>query len=151
VILSATSKLNIPNDDILAYLPQRPPFVMVGKLVECDVQRYCTSFEIGHDNVLVEKGEFSEAGLVENIAQTAAAGKGFTAQQLGEPIFTGYIVAVKNLEISALPKAGDLIETEVIIDKQIFDFFMITGTVRVRGAVVAACEMKIFINTNAGS
>jgi predicted hotdog family 3-hydroxylacyl-ACP dehydratase len=130
----------------LACLPHRPPFVMVDRLSECDEQRYCTIFQIRAGNVLVDDGELSEAGLVENIAQTAAAGKGFIAQQTGDPIATGYIVAVKNLEVLALPKVGDLIETEVVVEKQIFDFFLISGTVYRDGEILGSCEMKIFVN-----
>jgi hypothetical protein len=53
---------------------------------------------------------------------------------------------VKNLEVLALPKVGDLIETEVVVEKQIFDFFLISGTVYRDGEILGSCEMKIFVN-----
>ncbi len=119
---------------------------MIDELVFCDGISSQTTVRVIEENVLVYNGELSEAGLVENIAQTAAAGVGYIAQQKGEPISTGYIGAIKNLEIFELPKIGDIIETEVKIEKQIFDVTIISGIVKCKGALLAKCEMKIFIN-----
>jgi predicted hotdog family 3-hydroxylacyl-ACP dehydratase len=97
------------------------------------------------ENVLVSDGVLTEAGLVENIAQTAAARAGYIAQQLGKPMQPGFIGAVKNLEVFALPKIGDTIETEVTIENQIFDVTIIKGKITCKGVTLAQCEMKIFI------
>jgi predicted hotdog family 3-hydroxylacyl-ACP dehydratase len=139
--------LIILEDGILPLIPQRPPFVMVDQLVSCDEICSRTTLRVREDNVLVADGELSEAGLIENIAQTAAAGVGYVAQQSGEPILTGYIGAIKNLEVFALPGVDDIIETEVTIEKHIFDVTMISGNVKCKGVLLAKCEMKIFIKT----
>lgn len=118
---------------------------MIDELVSWDEVSSRTTTLIREENVLVYDGELSEAGLTENIAQTAAAGAGYVAQQHNNPILTGYIGAIKNLEIFSLPKVGDLIETEVIIENQIFDVTIISGSVKCRGVLLAQCEMKIFI------
>ena len=131
--------------NILSIIPQRPPFVMIGQLIDCDENSTRTTLLILEDNVLVNKGEFSEAGLAENIAQTAAAGAGYSMQKKGGAVATGYIGAIKNLEVFALPKVGDTIETEVTIENQVFDITMIAGVVKCDGAVIAKCQMKIFI------
>jgi len=83
--------------------------------------------------------------LVENIAQTAAAGVGYIAQQNLQPILTGYIGAIKNLVIFMLPKVGDVIETTVVIENQVFDVTIISGSVKCGETLLAKCEMKIFI------
>jgi hypothetical protein len=118
---------------------------MVDQLISCDEERTCTIFHIKEDNVLVDNGELTEAGLTENIAQTAAAGAGYEAKLRDESVKTGYIGAIKNLEIFELPKTGEVIETEVIVQNKIFDVTIIRGNVRCRGALMATCEMKIFI------
>jgi predicted hotdog family 3-hydroxylacyl-ACP dehydratase len=137
--------LVILQENILSVIPQRPPFVMVDQLISCDEISSYTTFKVKDENVLVYKGELSEAGLIENIAQTAAAGVGYIAQQKGEPILTGYIGAIKNLEVFALPKAGDVIETKVTIETQVFDVTIISGSVNCNGELLAKCEMKIFV------
>lgn len=113
--------------------------------MSCDEISSNTTLLIKEENVLVFNGEFSEAGLIENIAQTAAAGLGYMTQRSGQPILTGYIAAIKNLEVFALPEAGDVITTNVSIETQIFEVILITGSIRCKGEVIAKCEMKIFI------
>ena len=118
---------------------------MVDQLVRCDETGSYTTLLVREENVLVFNGELSEAGLTENIAQTAAAGVGYIALRNGEPILTGYIGAIKNLEVFALPLVGDVIETAVVIENQVFDVTIISGSVRRDGILLAKCEMKIFI------
>jgi len=135
----------VSQQNILSLIPQKPPFVMIDQLVGWDELSSKTTLLVTEENVLVNNGELSEAGLTENIAQTAAAGVGYVAQQSSKPIATGYIGAIKNLEVFALPKVGDMIETEVTIENQIFEVTIISGRVKCKGELIAQCEMKIFI------
>jgi predicted hotdog family 3-hydroxylacyl-ACP dehydratase len=118
---------------------------MIDQLLSCDEVSSVTALQIRDNNVLVNNGELSEAGLIENIAQTAAAGVGYLAMKNKQPILTGYIGAIKNFEVFALPHAGDFIETEVVVENQIFDVTIISGSVKYKGTLLAKCEMKIFI------
>lgn len=131
-------------EDILLLIPQKPPFVMVDRLLSSDETSTQTAFLVTEENVLVVGGELSEAGLMENIAQTAAARAGYIAMMENKPVAVGYIGAVKNLEIFDLPKINDELVTEVNIENQVFDVTVISGTVRRNGIVMAQCEMNIF-------
>ena len=131
--------------DILSLVPQRPPFVMIDSLLYYDELVTRTSFRILPDNILVEKGQFSEAGLVENIAQTAAARAGYIATLTNQPVQVGYIGSIKNLEVYHLPKLNDELETEVTMENQIFDVTVVRGKVWCNQVLMAQCEMKIFI------
>jgi len=135
----------VSQENILSVIPQRPPFVMIDKLLGCDEESSSTTFRVTQDNVLVDNGELTEAGLIENIAQTAAAGVGYLMRQNGGTSVTGYIAAIKNLAIFGLPRVGNVIDTTVTIDKQIFDVTMIHGSITSNGMLLAECEMKIFI------
>jgi predicted hotdog family 3-hydroxylacyl-ACP dehydratase len=132
--------------NILTLIPQRPPFVMVDNLLSTDENGAQTTFRVTEDNVLVEDGYLTEAGLMENIAQTAAVKAGYEAIAQSKPVAVGYIGAVKNLEIFALPKIGDELITHIQIENHIFDVTVITGTVTCNNAIMATCEMKIFIS-----
>jgi len=135
----------VSQENILSVIPQRPPFVMVDQLVACDSTSSHTTFSVAPENILVENDELSEAGLIENIAQTVAAGAGYMAKQNGKPVAVGYIGAVKNLEIFALPKVGDVINTKVTVVNQVFDVTIVNGDVECKGIKLAKCEMKIFV------
>lgn len=135
----------ILEEDILPLIPQRPPFVMISKLLCSDERITRTSFLVTEENVFVEKGLFREPGLMENIAQTAAARAGYIARSGNLPVQVGYIGAVKNLEIAGLPGTGDELVTEIMIKDQVFDVTIITGKVWCRDSLIAQCEMKIFI------
>lgn len=132
--------------DILALIPQKPPFVMVDELLFSDDNITRTKFIVPADNVFVIDGEFSEAGLMENMAQTAAAGAGNMARIENRSVTTGYIGQVKNLEVFELPKVGDELLTEIKIEVQVFDASIVSGNVWKGDTLVARCEMKIFIN-----
>ena len=87
---------------------------------------------------------FSEAGLLENIAQTAAAGAGYRENQVNKPAAIGYIGAVKNFEVFVLPQINDVLTTETVITDRIFNTTLIKGKIICNTLPVAQCEMKIF-------
>jgi 3-hydroxymyristoyl/3-hydroxydecanoyl-(acyl carrier protein) dehydratase len=133
-------------DNIEMFLPQKPPFVMIDKLLSCSETATTTGFSIKEDNIFVEQGIFKEPGLVENIAQTAAARAGYISKTENKPVLVGYIGSVNNLQVFSLPVAGDELITEITIENQIFAVTLISGKITCNGQLVAQCKMKIFIN-----
>lgn len=117
---------------------------MVDQLLSSDENSTVTTFRVTEENVLVARGEFTEAGLMENIAQTAAARAGYRAMMENEPVAVGYIGAVKNLEVFALPKINEILVTEIKIENHVLDTTIISGTVRRNNIIIAQCEMNIF-------
>lgn len=129
--------------DIKALLPQGPPFVMVDELVVADNSGASTRYRVTADNPMVADGQFGAGGLIENIAQTAAAGAGFVAQAAGGKVSSGAIVSVSNLEILRLPAVGDELVTAVTITSRVADIIVISGTITCGQDVIARGEMKI--------
>jgi predicted hotdog family 3-hydroxylacyl-ACP dehydratase len=138
--------MTLPVENIIPLIPQKPPFVMVGKLLSTDEINTRSSFHINGDNVFVKDGLFQEAGLMENIAQTAALRAGYVAKTENKPVAVGYIGAVSNFEIFYLPKVNDEIETEITVENQIFDVTVLSGKVWQNENLLAQCEMKLFIS-----
>jgi predicted hotdog family 3-hydroxylacyl-ACP dehydratase len=133
--------------DVFALLPQKPPMVMVDKLLECTGQKAITGFKIEPGNLLVKNDLFSESGLIENMAQSAALMTGWLAsmEQDGEqknPI--GVIGAVKDLQVFFLPLAGSDILTEIEVLYKVANATIVTGKVISGDRVAATCELKIF-------
>ena len=119
---------------------------MVDELLFADDNITRTNFTIKADNLFVLNGEFSEAGLMENMAQTAAAGSGNMARIENRPVANGYIGQVKNFEIYSLPKVGDVLFTEVKTEVQVFDAGIVSAKIWCNDVEIAQCEMKIFIS-----
>jgi len=131
--------------DITTYIPQRHPFVMVDTVLRADEHIAETNFTIKSDNIFVQNGFFTEPGLVENMAQTGAAGVGYRASLLGIPPSVGYIGALKNLSIIRLPKINDTLRSEITWEHRIMQAHVVAGKIFVNDQLIASCEMKIFV------
>lgn len=135
----------IGKDDIETYIPQRKPMVMVDQLVSITGSTAVSAFTITEDNIFLSGGYFSEPGLLENIAQTAAIHAGFQFRRKEQDVPVGFIAAIKDLAIDALPALHTVIQTTVRIVNTVFDVTIIDGTVEQDGTILCRCEMKIFI------
>lgn len=132
--------------DIHKLLPQQEPFVMTGTLIHFEMNKLVTEFVIPEDNLFVNDGKFSAAGLIENMAQTCAARIGYINKYiLLRGIQIGYIGAIRNLEIKELPSVGDLIITEVNIQEEVFGMLLADANVKCGDKVIASTEMKIAV------
>jgi len=138
----------VSKEHIQPLIPQRKPFVMIDALLHSDERITRTTFQVRQENIFVVDGFFREAGLLENIAQTAAARVGYIVQKEKKPAPMGYIGAVKNFEVFDLPRVNEELETEIIITNQIFDITVITGMITCNDKLIARCEMKIFITNH---
>jgi 3-hydroxymyristoyl/3-hydroxydecanoyl-(acyl carrier protein) dehydratase len=132
-------------EEILKLIPQRPPIVMVDKLISSVERKTISGFTIKNDNIFIENNQFIEPGLIENIAQSAALGVGYICSLKNEKVPLGFIGAVKNLRIFELPKVGDDLTTEIQVDYEVFDATLITGKVFCSEKLMAQCEMNIFL------
>lgn len=129
-------------------LPQKHPFQMIDTLLESNESCYKSILTVRAENVLVNDTLFTEGGMIENIAQTAAAGTGFYALSQGNAVPVGYIGAVKNIFINECPKVGDHINTTVIIKNNIGNASIAEGKIFLADRLLASCELTIFVNNN---
>lgn len=130
--------------NVIDYIPQRAPMVMIGELVSSTPESTTTSLHIGADNMLVLNGQFTEAGLVENVAQTAAFHAGYH-RDMSKPVQLGFIGALKDLKVHSLPKVGEQLFTTITITHQIMGATVIEGRTTCKDKLMAEVEMKIFI------
>jgi hypothetical protein len=135
-------------DEVLKLIPQRPPIVMVDKLISAADGKTVSGFTILADNIFVENGIMQEPGMIENVAQSAALGVGYMCSVKNEKVPLGFIGAVKNLKIYGLPAVGDELKTEIQVDYEVFEATLITGKVYCMEKLLAQCEMKIFLKPN---
>jgi predicted hotdog family 3-hydroxylacyl-ACP dehydratase len=132
-------------EEILEFIPQRPPVVMIDTLFFSDEKKTISGFTIAAQNIFCEAGVLSESGLVENIAQTAAAGVGYVCKTQNKSVPIGFIAAIKDLNIYHLPSVDENLITTVILVNSVMGISIIKGTVIASGKLFADCEMRIFV------
>lgn len=131
--------------EISRMIPHRPPFVFIDKLLNAGELNAESSFTIPGTSILTDGEFFTEAGLIENIAQTTALHAGFLASQIGQNAPQGMIGGIKNLEIKLLPKINDTITTTTSIEHEVMNAKIVLGTVYLKDKIVAKCEIKVFL------
>ncbi|NVO18782.1 MAG: 3-hydroxyacyl-ACP dehydratase [Bacteroidetes bacterium] len=136
------------NAEVLAYIPQRPPFVFIDKLLEASENKIVASFEVKPDNLLVSDGRLTEGGIIEAMAQTIAAGAGFKAIASETEVKIGYIAAIRNLQIFQMPEIGASLTVSVMLVNQVLDITIAETEVLIGTEKVASCEMRIFIKND---
>ena len=126
--------------------------IMVDALIDHSAENSVSSFAIKPDNIFVTAETLQPAGMIENIAQTAAlrSGYDFALKHLSSdaeapPAPVGFIGEVKNLNIYYLPPVDSVIETSVTMLHNVFTASIVRGKVMCGETLAAECEMKIFI------
>jgi predicted hotdog family 3-hydroxylacyl-ACP dehydratase len=132
--------------DILKIIPQKPPFVMVDKLLYRNPLITKTTLTVREDNIFFDNGVLAEAGLIENIAQTCATFVGNIENKVdNNSVKIGFIGMIRNFEIVRLPKIGEILVTQVNLIEEVFQISLINATVSIEDKIIASCEMKISI------
>ena len=129
----------------MKYIPQAAPFEMIDELLSATDAETKTSFTVREGHLFVVDHKFTEPGLIENMAQTAAAGTGWKAAQTGDAAPVGFIGAVKNFEVSYLPKVGETIVSTITMQHQIMNAHIVQGSITCNDNVIASAEFKIFL------
>ncbi|MEI7596273.1 MAG: 3-hydroxyacyl-ACP dehydratase [Bacteroidota bacterium] len=133
------------NYEILDLIPQRTPIVMVDKLVDATDNYALSTFIVEKSNIFFSEGKLQEPGIIENIAQTAAALTGYAAKTNNQPVKLGFIGAVKNLKIHKLPSENSILHTTITVENVVLNINIVNGLIKVDGETIAECEMRIFI------
>lgn len=139
--------MEIDKIDIHELLPQREPFVMVGRMVYFDMGRCATRTRIAPGNLFVEKGRFTASGIIENIAQTCAARIGYINKYiLKKGIQLGFIGAIRNMNLYRSPEAGEEIETEIVTIEEVLGMTLVSAKATAGEETIAEAEIKIALS-----
>lgn len=129
--------------DILEIIPQREPFVFVDKLLELNNRDSVTEYTVREDNLFVENGFLSTAGLVEIMAQSCAARTGYIAKYiLKVPVKIGIIGNVRNLKVYRNPSAGETLRIRVHLVEDVFGISLDDVVVSSGTGIVASASLK---------
>ncbi len=136
--------MDLKTINILELLPQRPPFIMVDKLLYFDEVRTNTCLTVRADNIFVDDDTMTATGLIENIAQTCAVRLGYINRYIyKKDIKIGFIGAIKNLKIYRLPKLGEELFTSIVVEEEIFQMTLVNAEIKIGDDTLVSAVMKI--------
>lgn len=135
----------LKNIDVSTLIPQKAPFVMVDELIDFSDEKITAGLTISEENLFSKNGFFTEPGMVEHMAQSVALHTGCEYYLRNEAAPTGYIGAIKSIEITKLPKINDKLETKVEILQEFMGITLVKIKVFTHGEEIANGEMKTVI------
>lgn len=134
-------------EEIYRLIPQRAPIIMVDKLYHADEYGAVTGLDIEKENLFCDSDRLAEAGVIEHIAQSAAAFAGFPYYINGEAPKLGYIGEIKKFQLYRLPKCGESVQTVISVKGNAAGVTLINAETTAHDDKIACCDMKIFLKT----
>ncbi len=126
-------------------VPHRPPMLLISRLVEVGERSATVEADIGADNIFVEAdGRLGEPAYVEIVAQAIAAQHGFRTMGREGGSGDGFLIGVKDFEITGTARAGDRLRVHVRKLGKFGEFGLVHGTVQNGEATIAQGEIKIW-------
>ena len=135
--------VNYQEIPVTELIPQRPPLVLVDKVLHSSEEDTETVLEIREDNIFLEEGHLSMAGLLENMAQSCACRMGCRCFVSGSPVRIGVVGAIKNCTLDRLPRLGETIHTHVCILEEVFNLTLAGVAVKVGEETIATTLIKM--------
>jgi predicted hotdog family 3-hydroxylacyl-ACP dehydratase len=131
-------------DDITSLIPQRPPILMVDRF-SYEVDSLCHSeLTLKEDNMFLHNGSMVPEGLLEHIAQTAAAHIGYRRKMAGEEVNLGFIGDIKRCTMGKrMPTVGQTVMTTMRVVSQVGNITMVSAESTSNGVTLIECRMKL--------
>jgi 3-hydroxymyristoyl/3-hydroxydecanoyl-(acyl carrier protein) dehydratase len=136
----------VEKNNITDLLPQRHPILMIDSLISQNELVTVTNFEVLDSNMFVRDSELQEGGIIENIAQSAAARAGYYYKIHNQTPPMGFIGAITKVIIARYPKVGETLRTVIEMKSEVFNITLVKGITFVGEEQIAECEMKIVID-----
>lgn len=132
----------------LELIPQRPPMVLVDRFEGIDAEGVSTTgYTVVPAGLFVAGGRMSECGIIEHMAQSAAARIGWCCRAERRPVPVGFIGAVSRLELHDLPRTGVHLRTRLRIVQEIGPLSLAEVRTEADGRPLAEGNLKIYLQS----
>ena len=140
-----SSPINKTTTDIASLIPQRQPIMMVNEYGYEDDDNCWSLLNINSDNIFLDtNGRIIVEGVLEHIAQTAAAHIGFKHRLKGEEVGLGFIGDIKRCTVTGpMPTTGQSIKTRIKVVSQVNNITMISAEAKCGDTTIVSCRMKL--------
>ena len=126
-------------------IPQRNPMLMVDEFEATAENVALTALCVRADNpFMLSDGTLAETGLIEHMAQSAAALEGFQSARDNQPRI-GLIGEVKRFDCLRRPKSGQTIRTRIEFSFSIDNVTIAEGHCCIGDEEIAGAKLKIFM------
>ena len=130
---------------VISLIPQKPPFVMVDKLLHYEEKFAVAGLTIDNENIFVENDVFTEPGLIEHMAQALALHSGYKFFLKNEKPPLGFMGAITKAEIFSLPLMDNELITTVEILHDIMGLTKIRAEIKCKDHCIATADMKTIL------
>lgn len=132
-------------EEVENIIPQKSPMAMVGGLLEQQTDFTISQLKILNNNIFCSNGFFTESGLIENIAQTAALRNSYESILENKEPKIGYIGSLKQIKIYHLPEVESTIKTKITVLNNLMNVSIVKGEVFCDKKLMAEGTMNIFL------
>lgn len=146
--MGISEKAIVQGDEILKYIPQRHPIVMIDAFFGIEGSLSRCGLSITEDNIFCCNGSFDECGMMEHVAQAAAFRTGYSYIERGEDAPLGFIGSIDGWSASRRPKVGEYLITDISVEMEVLGITLLKATVTSNGATIAECTMKVAVSEN---
>ena len=127
-------------------IPHRTPMRFVDTLVSINEGCAVVESVLPRTTVMADgEGRIDEVAFMELIAQGYAAFKGYMDRMDGKPPGEGFLVGVRNLEVTGRAYAGDRLLTSIRTVTSFCGFAVVEGTVTRGDETVASGIIKLWL------
>lgn len=141
--MTADLALPLPAESLI---PHRPPMRLVDTLLSVADGSGVTEACPGAGCIMADaRGELDAAALVELIAQSYAAVRGYDDLSNGRPVKEGFLVGARSLRINGTAFTGDRLLTTVTTVGTFAGFAVAEGKVVRAGETIAAGTVTLWI------
>ena len=140
-----SNQFPIKGAELISLIPQKHPFVFISSLEKIEGSKGYTTFLFESNHTLCFNNTLTVAGLLEHIAQSAGCKSGYETFIAGKEGRRGFIGEIRNFVCYRLPKAGELLQTEIMLEATVFGSVnIVSGRTKVGAEEIASCTIKIF-------
>jgi predicted hotdog family 3-hydroxylacyl-ACP dehydratase len=127
-------------------IPHRAPMRLVDTLVSVNDGCAVTESVLPRFAMMADReGKIDEVAFMELIAQSYAAFKGYMDRMDGKPPDEGFLVGVRNLEVTGRAYAGDRLLTSIRTVAALGGFAVVEGAVTRGDETLAAGTLKLWL------
>lgn len=136
--------------DAEVLIPHRKPMRVIDRLNESDGKSGIAEARLGMDSpfVIDNSGKIERLVLIELIAQSYAAAKGYEDLSCGNKLSQGYLVGISKVVFYGDAYAGESLFVKVWTKDSFDDFFITAGEVFQQGKRILEASLTIWINSN---
>lgn len=129
-------------EEVLAAIPQRPPFLFVDKIISKKDNTITTHRLLtGEEDFF--KGHFPGNPIMPGVLLCEACFQtGAILMAGGEGRGTGVVTRIRDTKFKSFVKPGDLMEITVSLDDQLENAFYMSGSIKVDGKVVLKVKFQ---------